>query len=56
MGTVKQTIFGGGDDAQSDLFVDVDVIPNGLPGTKRLYVQIRSTCGTLLETLGFIRE
>ncbi len=53
--TIKQTIFGGGNGAQVDVFVDVDVIPNGTPGTERLYVEVRSTSGTLLETLDIIQ-
>ena len=52
--TIKQTIFGGGSGATIDLYVDVAVIPDGEPGLERLYVEVRSTGGTLLETLDVI--
>ena len=52
--TIKQTIFGGGSTAEVDLYVEVDVITDGSPGTERLYVEVRSTGGTLLETLDII--
>jgi hypothetical protein len=52
--TIKQTIFGGGNGSEIDLFVDVEVIPDVEPGIERLYVEIRSTGGTLLETLDVI--
>jgi hypothetical protein len=52
--TIKQTIFGGGSSATIDLYVDVDVITDGSPGTERLYIEVRSTSGTLLETLDIV--
>jgi hypothetical protein len=52
--TIKQTLFGGGSGADIDLYVEVDVITDGQTGTERLYVEIRSTSGTLLETLDII--
>jgi hypothetical protein len=52
--TIKQTIFGGGTGAEIDLFVDVEVIPDIEPGIERLYIEIRSTGGSLLETLDVI--
>ncbi len=52
--TIKQTLYGGTSSSSIDLYVEVDVITDGSPGTERLYVEIRSTSGTLLETLDII--
>lgn len=51
---IKQTVYGGNTGNSITLFVDVDVITGGSPGTERLYVEVRSTSGTLLETLDII--
>lgn len=53
-GTIKQTVFGGNTGNSIEVFVDVDVITDGSPGNERLYVEVRSTSGTLLETLDVI--
>ncbi len=52
--TVSQEVYGGTNTSQIELFVDIDVITDGSPGTERLYIEVRSTGGTLLETLDII--
>lgn len=52
--TIKQTVFGGNTGTEIEVYVDVDVITDGSPGNERLYVEIRSTSGALLETLDII--
>lgn len=51
---IKQTMYGGNTGNEIELFVDVDVITDESSGNERLYIEIRSTSGTLLETLDVI--
>lgn len=50
---IKQTLYGGNTNNEIELFVDVDVIIDE-PGNERLYIEVLSTSGTLLETLDVI--
>jgi hypothetical protein len=52
--TVSQEVYGGSNGSQIELFVDIDVITDGSPGTERLFIEVRSTGGTLLETLDIV--
>lgn len=52
--TIKQTVFGGNTGTTIEVHVDVDVITDGSPGNERLYIEVRSTSGTLLETFDVV--
>jgi hypothetical protein len=54
IGTIKQTVWGGNTGNTIEVQVDVTVLPSGSPGNEKVYVEVRSTSGSLLETLDII--
>jgi hypothetical protein len=52
--TISQTVWGGNTGNDIELQVDVTVNPSGSPGNEKLYIEVRTTGGTLLETLDII--
>jgi hypothetical protein len=52
-GNISQQVWGGATGTQVELMVDVTINPT-TPGNEKLYIEVRSTGGTLLETLDVI--
>jgi hypothetical protein len=54
IGTISQTVDGGNTGNDVELHVDIEIIPSDNPGNEKLYVEVRTTGGSLLETLDIL--